>query len=492
MNQKELLQRQEALVKAAEAENRELTADEQREFDSLTAQIDALKATPAPAPAPAVDANAVREAERTRIREIEAMCDHFGIESKSYIDNGTTVENARAAIMAELMKDHAPIASRGSLDVVNDEADKFRDAATDGLIMRAGVSVEKPAEGSQEFRAISLRDLAIECLSREGESNLNRKSNDELFSMLSRQFYNPTAAFPAILDGTIKKSIVELYNKVPTTFQRFTTKGSLSDFKSTPDHEYVIGGVGDFLKVPENGEIKADAPKTELLPQRKLETYGKQFSMTRQAFINDDIGFLTKVPGLYATAAKKTIDKQVYKILFDNSTIFDGTALFTSGHGNFITTGDSAKGKPSQATIQAMILKMQKQTDQFGDPIYMTPAKIVVPVGYEFDLAVIFHSAQVVGSANNDINPLYNYPLEIVQSPILNGLAGNNDCPWFLVADEASARGIQVDYLNGQETPTVRRMEAPGTLGYTWDIWLDWGISVRDFRGLVRNDGAAL
>ena len=54
MNQKELLQRQEALVKAAEAENRELTADEQREFDSLTAQIDALKATPAPAPAPPV------------------------------------------------------------------------------------------------------------------------------------------------------------------------------------------------------------------------------------------------------------------------------------------------------------------------------------------------------------------------------------------------------------------------------------------------------
>ena len=41
----------------------------------------------------------------------------------------------------------------------------------------------------------------------------------------------------------------------------------------------------------------------------------KSFSMSRQAFINDDIGFLTEVPGLYATAAKKTIDKQVYKLL---------------------------------------------------------------------------------------------------------------------------------------------------------------------------------
>ena len=250
----------------------------------------------------------------------------------------------------------------------------------------------------------------------------------------------------------------------------------------------MIGGVGDFLKVPENGEIKPDMPRTEMLPQRKLETYGKQFSMTRQAFINDDIGFLTRVPGLYATAAKKTIDKQVYSILFNNVAIFDGIPLFNAAHKNLIPAG----AKPTQASIQEMILQMQKQTDQFDEPIYITPQKIIVPVGYEFDLAVIFHSTQVTGSANNDINPLYNYPLQTVQTPLLNAMAGKNACPWFMMADQASARGIQVDYLNGQETPTVRRMETPGTLGFTWDIWLDWGISVRDFRGIARNNGVAL
>jgi hypothetical protein len=122
----------------------------------------------------------------------------------------------------------------------------------------------------------------------------------------------------------------------------------------------------------------------------------------------------------------------------------------------------------------------------------MTPQKIIVPVGWEFDLAVIFHTAQITGSNNNDINPLYNYPLQIVQSPMLNALAGENACPWFMKADEASARGIQVDYLNGQETPTVRRMETVGQLGFTWDIWLDWGINVRDFRGLLKNPGVVL
>ena len=284
---------------------------------------------------------------------------------------------------------------------------------------------------------------------------------DEMYGELCRQFYNPTAAFPAILDSTIRKSIVQLYNEVPTTFQAWTTKGSLKDFKETADHEYVIGGVGDFLLVPENGELKLDTPKTQLLPNRKLDTYGRSFSMTRQAFINDDIGFLTEVPGLYAQSAKKTIDKAVYTILYNNGRdgkIFDGIGLFDAKHKNLIKTGS----KPTQASIQEIILQMQHQKDPFGEAIYITPQHIIVPVGYEFDLAVILHSAQVVGSNHNDVNPLYNYPIKVIQTPVLNALAEGNPVPWFMVANAASARHIQVDYLNGQETPTVRRMETPG------------------------------
>ena len=492
MNLEQLIQRQQAIVARAEAEGRELTAEEQAEFDDLQRQIDLIRAAkPVEEKSDhGVDAEQVRAAERERIREIDSMCKHFGMDASEYINSGASVESARAAIMDQLMKDHAPINARGSVDVVADENDKFRRAATDGLMMRSGLNVRDAEEGAMELRGMSLRDLAIECLSRDGESAgaLLRKSSDDLYTELTRQFYNPSAAFPAIMDQTIRKSIVELYNHVPTTFQQFTTKGSLPDFKTTADHEYVIGGVGDFLMVPENGEIKADLPRTELLPQRKLETYAKQFSMTRQAFVNDDIGFLTRVPGLYATAAKKTIDKQVFKILFDNPAIFDGVALFHASHNNLI----NSNVKPTQAAIQEAILQMQKQTDQFGDEIYMTPRILLVPVGYEFDLAVIFRSTQVTGSDHNDINPLYNYPLQIVQSPVLNAMAGSGNCPWFLFADESSARGIQVDYLNGQETPTVRRMETPGTLGFTWDIWLDWGISVRDFRGIVKTAGTTL
>ena len=502
-------QRQQALVDAARSANRSLSDSEQAEFDALQKEIDVLRpqveaeerqqqsaapaataTTPAaPASDPVEDQQRAVEAERTRISEITAMCRDFDIDPDNYIRDGSSLDTVRTAIIQQLRSTHAPISSR--VQVTGSGEDEFRRDASDALLLRSGrIEVKNPSDGARQLQSMSLRDLAIECLTREGRSasELLRMAPDDLYVEMCRQFYNPTAAFPAILDQTIRKSIVELYNRVPTTFQAFTTKGSLKDFKTTADHEYVIGGVGDFLLVPENGEIKPDIPSTQVLPTRKLDTYGKQFSMTRQAFINDDIGFLTEVPGLYATAAKKTIDKQVYKILFNNDTIFDGKTLFHNDHKNLMASGT----KPTQAAIQGMILQMQKQTDQFGEAIYINPQTIVVPVGYEFDLAVILRSAQVVGSSNNDINPLYNYPLQIVQSPVLNALAGGNACPWFMVADRGSCRGIQVDYLNGQETPTTRRMETPGQLGFVWDMWLDWGISVRDWRGLCKNPGVAL
>lgn len=514
MTREEIVQRQQEIVTAARNENRDLTPQEQAEFESLQRDLDNMpeengstSGTPAAgtggtraagqqlAPgsgqtdqtlSPQQAAERAIQQERRRIADINELCRTFNVPADAYIRDGFTMDQVRAAVLDKIQTTGAPVNVR----VTQDEGDTFRSRASDGMLLRSGIQPAQTADGANQFRAMSLRDLAIECLAREGEDGmaLLRMDPSDMYARLCREFYNPTAAFPAILDNTIRKSIVELYNRVPTTFQAWTTRGSLSDFKETQDHEYVMGGLGDFEEVPENGEIKPDIPRTEMLPSRKLKTYGKQFSMTRQAFINDDIGFLTKIPGKYATKAKMTIDKQVYSILFNNKKIFDGKQLFDAAHGNLMADG----GKPSQTTIQKIILQMQKQKDHFGDAIYITPKWIITPVGYEFDLAVILHSAQVVGSNNNDINPLYNYPIQIVQTPVLNALAGTKAAPWFMVADPMSALSIQVDYLNGQETPIVRRMETAGTLGFTWDIYTDWGIAVRDFRGIAENPGEVI
>ncbi len=485
------IQRQQELLDTAKAAGRELTAEEQREFDALTAKINTAVEPEQTKSEEEVRAEAVK-AERERAREIESMCRSFDIDPGEYVERGLSVEEARKAVMEKLMKEKKPVQQGGTAEVTADAADKFRDAASDALLMRAGINVKNPAEGARELRALSLRDIMIECASNEGIVGLNRKSNDELFTLAQRQFFNPTAAFPAILDNAINKAYVEGHKNTPVTFDRFTKKGSLKDFK-TSDNNYLAGPAGEFLEVPEGSELKHDIRNDEKLPTRKLKTYGRQFTLTRQAFINDDIELVTKIPAKYAASARKTINKQVYSILVDNPAIYDGVKLFHANHKNLLTTGTGV----TQAAVQKMILALQSQKDQFDESIIIRPATIVCPVGMSFDFYELFNS-QYINTAGNTqaVNPLYRYAnqIEIVEDPTINVLCGGNGhtMPWFLFGAQSDTDSIEVDYLNGQEIPTIRRMETPGQLGFVWDIYLDWGVSVMDFRGIIKNPGTTI
>ena len=500
MNEK-WIQRQQELLNTAKAAGRELTADEQTEWNDLQRKIDESNtksventkpATVAPVQENVVDENSVREAERTRIRTIEDICGHFGMDARQYTDSGKSVEEVRALVMQKLMTDKAPIAQRGTVEVGRDASDKFRDAAADALLLRAGIEVSNPVEGARDLRGLSLRDLCIESASRMGETGLNIKSSDDLYDMAQRQFFNPTALFPSILDTVINKAYVEGHKNVEVTFDRFTKKGSLSDFKVSTG-SYLLGPAGEFDEVPEGGELKHDKLSDDKLPSRQLKTYGKQFTLTRQAFINDDIGLITRVPAKYAASARKTINKQVHKILVSNPTIYDGVTLFHSTHKNVLTTGTGV----TQAAVQAMILALQTQTDQFGEAIIIRPAKLVVPVGMSFDFFSLFNSETISSVGNTQAkNPLYRYrnSIEIIEDPTINVLCGGfgNTMPWFLIGATEDTDFIQVDYLNGQEVPTIRRGDKAGQLGFIWDIYLDWGVSVMDFRGAVKNPGTTI
>ena len=492
----ELIARQQELLNAARAAGRELTAEEQAEFDTCQRELDALDAAERqqaqPTATPEPDLEAVRLAERNRIREIENICRSFNLDASTYVASGMSVDAVRSAVLDQLMQNGQPIAARGTADVEvsNSAEDKFRRAAGDALVMRSGIEIEHPAEGARELMSMSLRDLFIE--SNPNESGLNRKSTDELYSMASRQFFNPTAAFPSILDNAINKAYVEGHKKVQVTFDRFTKKGTLKDFKIT-DNKYLAGPTGEFLLVPEGGELKADKPSDEKLPTRQLKTYGRQFTLSRQAFINDDIELVTSLPARYAASARKTINRQVYDIIVNNAVIYDGTQLFTSAHKNVLTTGTGI----TQAALQKMIMALQTQKDQFGQEIIIRPAKLVVPAGMAFDIYTILHSPMINTAGNTQaVNPLYRYAntIEVVEDPTINVLCGGfgNTMPWFLIGDTEDTSFIEVDYLNGQEIPTIRRMETPGQLGFIWDIYLDWGVNVMDFRGAIKNPGTTV
>lgn len=492
------LLRQQELVNAAKNANRDLTTEEQAEFDSLQREIDDLSreieaeekesgGEPAPPDNTRQLVDEALQAERKRSAEITTLCREFGMEPDSFITEGKTLDETRAAVLEHLKKNGAPLGAR--ITVGESGEDEFRRDASDGLVMRGGLTPEGAGNGARQFASMSFRDLAIECLERAGESGARRMSSDELFStVMQRQYLTPTAAFPAILDNAIEKAYVTGHKQVAVTFDQWTKKGTLPDFK-THDNNYLAGPIGDFVEVPEGGELKHDKPTDAKLPTRKLKTYGKQFTLSRQTFINDDIGLVTSLPARYAAAARRTINRQCYEILMKNPKIYDDKALFGADHKNLLKTGTGI----TKEAVQAMIMAISTQEDQFKQAITIRPAMLVLPVGMGFDLFTLFNSPTIQTTDNTQaVNPLYRYGLQQVEDPEINRLAKDGAAPWFLLGNTEDTAFIEVDYLNGQEVPNIRRSETVGQLGFVWDIYLDWGIQVMDYRGAVKNPGVKI
>lgn len=134
--------------------------------------------------------------------------------------------------------------------------------------------------------------------------------------------------------------------------------------------------------------------------------------------------------------------------------------------------------------------KVQDGTEQ---AIIIRPAVMVVPLGYQFAMYTLFNSPTI--SSSGDVNPLFQYrdTIRVVEDATLNvQIKSGSPIPWFMVGDKNDTDFIQVDYLNGQDIPNIRRMEAPGQLGFVWDVFLDWGITVLDYRGAVKNPGVTV
>ena len=499
MNKKEklnaLIKKQQAIVDKAKAENgRSLNEDEQRSFDSLQSQIDELKRDNEPDGAPAQNGgdsqrNLAAGKERQRCIEINAICRSFDVDPTAFINDGSSVDSVRAAILERLQSNNGGIVTSGSVRVEADEADRFRNAATDALMLRSGITLSNPSDGARDLRGMSLKGLAIECMEKEGcsEKNLHLKSADEIYRYMMRGYLNPTSAFPSIVEQTINKSYQEGHKRANTTYRRIAKIGTLSDFKKN-DNYWVSGTAGEFLEVTEGGELKADVPRDAKRPSRQLKTYGRQFTMTRQAFINDDIGFVTTIPMKYAEAADKTINMQVYSGMQNNVTMPDGIKIFDAKHNNIVASGTA----PTFESIQAGFKLLQLQKDEFDSPCLIQPKAIVVPVGYEMTIKQIFHSQTINTEGNTQaFNPLSEMEtsIDMVSDASLNYLAGTGACPWYIIGD---GNFVEVDFLNGKETPEIRLSEKSGTLGLVWDIFLDWGVTYMDHREAVRNNGVKL
>lgn len=424
---------------------------------------DAPEATP---PAAGTDTRAA-EAERRRTTEIMGMCRQFDVEPDEYIRTGASVDATRAAIMEQL----AATRQAQSVHVTADEGEKFRSAAADGLAIRAGIHVEKPSAGAEQFRGKSLLRLAAECVGRETAASTRDMTDEDLV----RAAMTGSGAFPGILSNVAHKSMAQAYQTAPTTFQLWTAAGSNTDFKAAT--RYRLSEADELVPMTETGEFQ-HSEVSEGEAKAAVTTYGRTFSMTRKAIINDDMGALSRIPALYGLAARRVINKMVYKILTDNPTI-EGASLFDAkAHGNV------SAGSISVASLGDAKAMMARQTNLKGkEALNVQPAFLIVPPELEVTAAQLISSVVDPTKNNATPNPFANR-LSVVADPELTDKAA-----WYLAAAPGILPSVEVTYLNGREEPTMESHVSFDTLGMKWRIYMDFGVNLLDFRGLLKSTG---
>lgn len=434
-------------------------------------EVQEVKSAPVETGLTQADLQKAMEQERKRTSEITAMFRDFDVEgADEAIVLGKSVEEAREMVMDQLRARNKGV----SVTMGEAESDKFRAAAQDAVLMAAGIPVADAAPGAQELRGYSMIEMARESLRRESGSTVNFGDNMEL----ARAAINSTSTFPAIMSNLANKSVMVGFNEAETTYQIWAGKGSNRDFKEAA--RVALSEAGTLELVPEGGQFKQDS-FGEASARTKVATYGKLFSLTRQAIINDDLGMFSKIATKYGSAAKRLVNKMVYAQLTGNVKMQDNVALFDSKHGNVAGTGEALSVK----AIAKAITAMRRQKGIQGEAtLNVTPKYLVVPPELEMTAYQIVNSTAAVDGVNSGVvNPYKGRFIVVADAELTDPDA------WYLVADATQHDTIEVTYLNGVETPRLETRQGFDVDGIEYKVAFDCGVSALDFRGLYKNAG---
>lgn len=433
-------------------------------------EVQEVKSTPVETGITQEDLQKAMEQERKRTSEITALFRDFDVEgADEAIVMGVSVDEARAMVMDQLRARNKGV----SVTMGEAESDKFRAAAQDAVLMAAGIPVADAAPGANELRGYSMIELARESLQRE-----NVKANFGDNMELARQAINSTSTFPAIMSNLANKSVMTGFNEAETTFQIWAGKGSNRDFKEAA--RVALSEAGNLELVPEGGQFQQDF-LGEASARTKVATYGKLFSLTRQAIINDDLGLFSKIATKYGSAAKRLVNKMVYAQLTGNVKMQDNIALFDTKHGNVAGTGEALSVK----AIAKAITAMRRQKGITGEAtLNITPKYLVVPPELEMVAYQIVNSTAAVDGVNSGVVNPYKGRFVVVADAELT-----DPDAWYLVADATQHDTIEVTYLNGVETPRLETRQGFDVDGIEYKVAFDCGVSALDFRGVYKNAG---
>jgi ATP-dependent protease ClpP protease subunit len=383
------------------------------------------------------------------------------------------LDKGRDAIIAALAARDTDTRIVPTATVTADARDRFAEGVSKSLMSKAGL------EGGEinEFSSMTLREIARASLV---HADVKMSYSDPM-TMVGAAFtmQHSTSDFTSILANIANKSMLKGYMEAEETFDKWTIAGTLSDFKVT---KRVDLNLFPSLALVDEGAEYSYATIGDRGESVQLATYGKMFSITRQAIINDDMSMFTRVPGRMGRAAKRTIGNMVYAVLTGNPLMSDGVALFHATHNNL------GAGTFGVTGVDAARVAMAKQKDPDGHAVgglNIRPSFALVPVELEGKALALMASEFDPATTQKTPNHVRGIVSVISEARLSTASAAE----WYLAANGQSTDTVEVSYLNGNSQPMLEQKDGWNVDGVEFKVRQDAAVKALDFRGLYKSSG---
>lgn len=288
-----------------------------------------------------------------------------------------------------------------------------------------------------------------------------------------------SGSFANVLGNSITRRLVMEYRAAADyDIWRLLTGNPVpvSDFRTNERTRF--GGYGDLPTVAQGANYAALASPTDEAATYAVAKRGGTEDVTLEMIKNDDVGAITRIPVKLARTAKRTLAKFVLDFIRTNPVIYDGTALFTVGHGNL---GAAALDATSLAARRLAMLKQAELNS--ADRLGIGPKYIWVAVDGQEAAVNLFNR-----NTNNDKTFINSMALMVV--PVWYWTDAND---WALSSDPMDVPTIELGFLDGNEEPELFVQDNP-TVGsmfsndkLTYKIRHIYGGNVIDFRGMDKS-----
>lgn len=451
-----------------------------------TAEVVETRAAPAapatPAAAPAMDG--------TRAAEILDLCQRHGFADLAgdLLRQGASIEQARAAILAgmETRDQQRRGGSTVSVQTVRDEHDTRMRGMEEAIMHRMDPCAQLTDLGRQ-YRGLSLVEMARESLEGLGVSTRGLSRNE----IATRAFavraagHHGTGDFPSLLGGAGGRRLRAAYEQAASTYQLWARRAAnLPDFRIT--NVLAVGGAPELKKLNEAGEYTYGTISEDAASYRAF-SYGRAIALTRQMFVNDDLGAFDRLLQRFGESARRLENRLVYDQITGNPKMQDGTDLFHAAHGNLIAAGSVL----SLESLGKSRAAMRKQKDLDGKTgLNITPSYLLVPAELE-QLAYQLTSSNYVPAKQSDVNEFRTggrTAVEPIVEPLLDEVS---TAAWFLAASAGAIDTVEYAYVDGSEGVRTETFASEDIDGVKVRATLDFAAKVIDWRGLHKATGAA-